>query len=136
MPADPYEIALKRQVRETLLECGAASASEGEVEAAFEAFRSAVLAFGLRTSENAAALDRIDFGVSSADERGRRTCGLRIKASGCLLTDVLWRLEDEPMPEAVRAEWPALAPADWAAALRVATMLLATFETAEAAPGP
>lgn len=136
MPSDPYEVASKRLVRETLLACGATSASTGDLEAAFETFRSAFLDLGLRTSENAAALDRLDFGVSSADESGRRTSGLRIKSSGCLVSDLLWRLEDEPIPEAVRAEWPALASADWAAALRVATMLLTTFEAADVEPDP
>ena len=120
-----------RRVRTALADCATAGSS-GEAEDAFARLRVALLDYGLRTSENVAAVDRIDFGSGKPDAASMNPAsGLRAKASGYLLTDVLWRLEDEPIPSSIREDLPDLTQGDWSALLRIATLVLTAFESRE-----
>ena len=121
-----------RRVREALSACALDRSSGGDVHAAFARLREALLDYGLRTSENVAAVERLDFGSGKPDATSvNPACGIRAKASGYLLTDVLWRLEDEPIPSSIREDLPDLTQEDWSALLRIATLVLTAFESRE-----
>ena len=56
--------------------------------------------------------------------------GLKLKGHDILLTDVAHAIEDLPLPDEVRAYYPGLTDADWAAATRMITMLLVSLDRA------
>jgi hypothetical protein len=92
-------------------------------------FRDAFLRLGSATADNLNAAERIEYGVaeSSADVP-TGYAGLKLKDHDILLTDVAHAIEDVALPDQVRAYYPDLTDADWAAATRMITMLLASLD--------
>jgi len=77
--------------------------------------RAALLALGSETPDNLNCADRIEIGAADG-EIGPVLCGYP-------LSEIAHRLEDEPMPEALRAALPKMAERDWDAFMRLTTLL-------------
>jgi hypothetical protein len=91
-------------------------ASGGDDTGALRAeFREALLAFDSETPDNLNCANRIGIGMADV-EIGPVLCGYA-------LSDIAHRLEDEPMPDDVRAAMPALTDQDWDAFMRLTTLL-------------
>jgi hypothetical protein len=92
-------------------------------------FRAAFLRLGSETADNLNAAERIEYGVvETGTDPPKGYAGLKLKGHDILLTDVAHAIEDVPLPDEVRAYYPALTDADWAAATRMITMLLASLD--------
>jgi hypothetical protein len=91
-------------------------------------FLEAFLRLGSETPDNVNAASRIEYGVSADAPKGY--AGLKLKDHDVLLTDVAHAIEDLALPAEVRAYYPGLTEADWAAATRMITMLLASLDRA------
>lgn len=94
-------------------------------------FRDAFLGLGSETADNVNAAERIEYGVATVDGNPiAGYAGLKLKGHDILLTDVAHAIEDLPLPDEVRAYYPGLTDADWAAATRMITMLLVSLDRA------
>jgi hypothetical protein len=106
----------------------------GEIDdhAAFtREFRAAFLRLGSATADNVNAVERIEYGIAEdGSDLPKEYAGLKLKDHGILLTDVAHAIEDLPLPEQLRAYYPQLTEADWAAATRMITMLLVSLDRA------
>lgn len=91
------------------------ASGDGETQALTAQFREALLALGSETPDNLSCADRIGIGVAGG-EFGPMLCGYP-------LSDIAHRLEDQPMPEDLRAAMPKLTERDWDAFLRLTTLL-------------
>jgi hypothetical protein len=94
-------------------------------------FRAAFLRLGSATADNVNAAERIEYGVAEdGSDLPKEYAGLKLKGHDILLTDVAHAIEDLPLPDQVRAYYPDLTDADWAAATRMITMLLVSLDRA------
>lgn len=86
------------------------------------------LAYGSETEDNLTAVARV--GVSSVPMFGDRiVVGPALKEHAVLVSDVLNRAEESEIPEAVREGYPELSQTDWQAVMRLATLILTSFES-------
>jgi hypothetical protein len=92
-------------------------------------FLDAFLRLGSETPDNVNAAQRIEYGPTGASsDTPDGYAGIKLKDCDILLTDIAHAIEDLPLPPEVRAYYPDLTQADWAAATRTITMLLASLD--------
>ena len=77
----------------------------------------AVLAFGSETPDNLNCVKRIEVG-----RVGDKT-GLKVHGPEVLFADMAHVIEDEPMPEALKAAFPDITEHDWEAFTRLTTLI-------------
>ena len=123
-----------------LLQMAGTTADAGERAAFNAAFREAFVRLGSATEDNVDAAAHIEYGVAGACAYAPHGfAGLKVRGRNILLTDVAHAVEDLPLPAQVRAYYPDLTEAEWAAATRVITMLLQSLDRTigpEDRPGP
>ena len=83
--------------------------------------RHAFLTFGSRTEDNLRAMEAVDLVM----RRKHRALGIR--GADLALADLVNAMEDLPMPDEIRAQFPKLDQAGWESALRLVTLVLLAF---------
>ncbi|MET9088103.1 pentapeptide repeat-containing protein [Streptomyces sp. NPDC004237] len=93
-------------------------------------FRKALLTAASETPDNLACVRHLVYGAVPgppyAPERERS--GLKITGTDILVSDLAWRIEDNPIPASVADDHPELTPEQWSAATRAITLLLGALE--------
>ena len=90
-------------------------------------FRQALLIFSSHSDDNVACAEELDIGTFSQME-GTVEAGVRIRALGRLVSNVLWNAEGCPVPTQLREAIPEITQQQWDASLRFATLLMTAFE--------
>ena len=120
----------KAKLRDALL---AIAASAGDDESVLTVrLRRALLDFGSETDDNVDATSRIEVGpfAATASRTGR---GMRLVGTDIALASVVNVAEGSPVPQQVRDYFPDIQQAEWDAVLRVACLVLLSFEAQDAA---
>ena len=91
-------------------------------------FRQALLIFSSHSDENAACADELDVGPFSQMD-GTVEAGVRVRALGRMVSNVLWNAEGCPIPIQLKEAIPEITQQQWDASLRFATLLLTAFES-------
>ncbi|MDI3292191.1 hypothetical protein [Polyangium sp. 15x6] len=87
--------------------------------------RDCVLAIGSASPDNINCANHIEVGLVRREfARPAPIRCINIKKRNIMLAEVINVLEDAPIPEVVRQEFPGLTIADWRACLRLVTILL------------
>ena len=118
----------KAKFRDALLSI---AASAGDDESVLTVrLRRALLDFGSETDDNVNAASRIEVGPVAATTC-RKGQGMRLAGTDIGLASVVNVAEGCPVPQQVREYFPEIQQAEWDAVLRVACLVLLSFE----APG-
>ena len=115
----------KANFRDALLSI---AASAGDDESVLTVrLRRALLDFGSETDDNVDAASRIDVGPFAATTSRKRQ-GMRLAGTHIALASVVNAAEGSPVPQQVRDYFPDIQQAEWDAVLRVACLVLLSFE--------
>jgi hypothetical protein len=104
-----------------------ANVPEASIQALESEFAETLLAFGSKTEDNVACVDRIGIRERSLSDYGR-IIGLALKSNGIPVSDVLNFAEGSTVPEEVLQRFPQLEPEDWDAVLRLSTLVFSALE--------
>jgi hypothetical protein len=93
-----------------------------------DALRQAFLAFGSETPDNLNCVQHIEYGnVQNRDHGPKRICGLKVKDTSVLVSDVMYAIEDK-VDDIVRSSYPNLNEAQRDAVLRTIMLVLLSLE--------
>ena len=115
----------KAKLRDTLLAI-AASADTNESVLTIR-LRHALLEFGSNTDDNVNAASRVEVGPIDV-ATSLKGQGMRLTGTNIALTSVVNAAEGSPVPQQVRKYFPNIKQEEWDAVLRVACLVLLSFE--------
>ena len=92
------------------------------------ALRSALLAIGSETPLNVAAVANVEYASAGDDDTAFDVVGPKLVGESILLSHLLWRLEDAPMPAEISKSFPGLSQEKWEAAIRFVVLLLSGLQ--------
>jgi hypothetical protein len=118
----------KANLQDALLSI-AASTGTGESALTLR-LRHALLEFGSSTDDNVNATSRVEVGPIDV-ATARKGQGMRLTGTNIALTNVVNAAEGCPVPQRVREHYPDIQQEQWDAVLRIACLVLLSFE----APG-
>jgi enoyl-[acyl-carrier-protein] reductase (NADH) len=116
----------KLKFRNLLMYFANADFTEIQVAEMNAQFKKTLLDFGSETPDNQESVERIE--VGQVREGSWLHAGLQIKDKKIRLSQLMHSIESIDLPEAIKAEYPALTREDWNAATRIMTLILISLE--------
>lgn len=94
-----------------------------------EQLMQAFLAFGSQTDDNMNCYNHVEYGLVPAVGCKPSAYALKLKGKDIALSDVIYAVEDLPLPDAIKEQVPNITSEEWAAVTRMATMIFIALES-------
>lgn len=116
--------------RRTLFALADSSLTDADLSQRNEDLRQAFLAFGSETPDNLNCVEYVEHGWVHHREYGDlvHTCGLKLKNTDLLISEIICVLGDEVFTQAVQKQFPNLTVEQCESVNRITTMILLSLE--------
>ncbi len=120
------EMFAKLKFRNLLIYFANADFTETQVAEMNAQFKKTLLDFASETPDNLESVERIE--VGKVWDGNWLHSGLKIKDKKIKLSELMYSIESMDLPEAIKAEHPALTQEDWEATTRIMTLIMMSLE--------